>query len=340
MRRHLVPEEVTRAVTLLEEGFTQRYVAERLRVSQPVVCRLWNRYRELNTFKRRPGSGRQKKTTPAEDRFLRLQAIRNRKSTARDLRGELINAHGTVVSTQTVRNRLREGQIRSRRPLKVPKLEPQHRRRRLQFAEEHANWQLRHWTPILFSDESRFMLSGTDGRVRVWRRRGERNLPPNLLQTVAYGGGSVMVWGGISLNYKTDLVIIRGRLSAERYIEEVVQNHILPITHEIGPDFMLMHDGASAHTARVTTHFLEDAGIQVMDWPPRSPDLNCIEHLWDLLDRRLHNRQHQPQTLLELEDALLEEWRAIPQDVIRRYIRSMPRRCRAVIHARGGKTGY
>ena len=40
-----------------------------------------------------------------------------------------------------------------------------------------------YWTQIMFSDESRFLLYGTDGRVRVWRRRGERNLPPNLLQT-------------------------------------------------------------------------------------------------------------------------------------------------------------
>ena len=76
----------------------------------------------------------------------------------------------------------------------------------------------------MFSDESRFLLSGTNGRVVVWRRRGERNLPPNLLQTVAYGGGSLMVWGGISLNK-----FIRGNLTADRYVEEVVQNHISPL---------------------------------------------------------------------------------------------------------------
>ena len=75
MRRHLQPKEVTPAVTLLQEGFSQRYVAERLRVSQPVIFRLWNRYWELNTVRRRPGSGRQRKTTLIEDRFLRLQAI-------------------------------------------------------------------------------------------------------------------------------------------------------------------------------------------------------------------------------------------------------------------------
>ena len=92
----------------------------------------------------------------------------------------------------------------------------------------------------MFSDESRFLLSGTDGRVRVWRHRGERNLPPNLLQTVEYGGGSLMVWGGISLNNKNDLILIWGNLTAERYVEGV-QNHILPFAHEIGPDFICMY---------------------------------------------------------------------------------------------------
>ena len=192
----------------------------------------------------------------------------------------------------------------------------------------------------MFSDESRFLLSETDHCVRVWRRRGERNLPANLLQTVAYGGGSLMVRGGISLNNKTDPIFIRGNLRPEWYVEEMVQKHILPFAHEIGPDFMLMQNGARAHTSRVTTRFFEDSGIQVMDWLPHSPDLNCIEHLWDLIGRCLHNRQHQHQTLQELEDALLEEWRVIPQETICRLIRSMSRRCQAVICARGGNTCY
>ena len=151
-----------------------------------------------------------------------------------------------------------------------------------------------------------------------------------------------MVWRGISQNNKTDLIFIRGNLTAERYVDGVVQNHSPPIAYEIGPDFVLMQDGAKAHTSRVTTRFFEDSGIQIMDWLPRSPDLNCIEHLWHLISRSLHNRQHQPQILQELEDALLEEWRLIPQETIRRLIRSMSRRavCQAVIRARAGNTRY
>ena len=170
-------EEVMRIVTFLEEGHTQRYVAEQLGVSQPVIWRLWQRYRELHTEQRRHGSGRKRKTTPAEDRFVRLQALRNRRSKARDLRIELINAYGTVVSTQTARNRLREDQLKSRIPLRVPQLQPHHRIRRLQFAQENVQWQLQHRTPVFFSDELIFHLSGSDGRISVWRR-GRKRTPP------------------------------------------------------------------------------------------------------------------------------------------------------------------
>ena len=183
-----------RAATLLEEGHTQRYVAEQLGVSQPVIWRLWQRYRDLHTVQRRHGSGRKRKKKPTEDRFVRLKALRNWRSTATDLWGELIKAHGTVVSTQTVLSRLREGQLKSRRPLRVPRLQPHHRIQRLQFAQEHVQWQLRHWTPVFFSNESRFHLSGLYGRIRVSEREKEHTLPCTVQKTVAYRGGSVMVW--------------------------------------------------------------------------------------------------------------------------------------------------
>ena len=130
------------------------------------------------------GSRRKWKTMPAEDLFIRLQALPNRRSMARDPWGELINAHGTVLSTQTVHNRLRVRQLKSWRPLRMPRLQPNHWIRYVQFAQEHVQWQLRHWTPVFFSDESRFHLSGLDGRIKVWRRERECTLPCSVQKAV------------------------------------------------------------------------------------------------------------------------------------------------------------
>uniref|UniRef100_A0A674NAZ2 Tc1-like transposase DDE domain-containing protein n=1 Tax=Takifugu rubripes TaxID=31033 RepID=A0A674NAZ2_TAKRU len=109
---------------------------------------------------------------------------------------------------------------------------------------------------------------------------------------------------------------------------------------EVGPGFLLVHDNARPHVARVCRQFLEDEGIDTIDWPPRSPDLNPIEHLWDIMFRFIRRHQVDPQTVQELSDALVQIWEEIPQDTICLLIRSIPRHCQACTQARGGHTNY
>uniref|UniRef100_A0A3P8RRW3 Tc1-like transposase DDE domain-containing protein n=1 Tax=Amphiprion percula TaxID=161767 RepID=A0A3P8RRW3_AMPPE len=70
-----------------------------------------------------------------------------------------------------------------------------------------------------------------------------------------------------------------------------------------------------------------------MVWPAMSPDLNPIEHVWDQLKQRLDARTPPPCDLAELHVALVEEWNALPQNNVMRLVRSMRRRCQAVIAA-------
>ena len=80
--------------------------------------------------------------------------------------------------------------------------------------------------------------------------------------------------------------------------------------------------------------------MDYMDWPAGSPDLNRIEHPWDILQRAISARPVQPRTLQELMDALVAEWRLIPQNWIQTLITSMHKRCIAAIDARGCHTRY
>ena len=77
-----------------------------------------------------------------------------------------------------------------------------------------------------------------------------------------------------------------------------------------------------------------------MDWLAPSPDLNPIEHIWDIMSRSIHQHHVAPQTVQKLTDALIQVWEEIPQENIRLLIRSMPGCCRAVLQARGGHTHY
>ena len=150
-----------------------------------------------------------------------------------------------------------------------------------------------------------------------------------------------MVWGVICIQGRTELVVVdRGSVTAVRYVNDIIHPVVRPFAGAIGQDFLLMHDNARPHTARVTRQYLLDKTIEVMEWPARSPDLNPIEHVWDMISRIIARRNNDPQTIQELSDVLRQEWRAIPQRKIRRLIMSMPNRCRQCIAARGGTTSY
>jgi transposase len=339
--RHLSEIGVVKLVTLLQEGHSQQEVARRLGVSQSVVSRAWRRYRETGIYHRRQGQGRKRKTTYAEDRLLRISAKRKRFCTARELKNDLQLATGTTVSTDTIRRRLSQAELKPYRPATGPVLTAAHRRARLQFAHRHAEWQIDDWRHVLFTDESRFCLSTNDRRRRVWRRPGEGFVQCAIQEVERFGGGSVMVWGGITFEDRTNLVVVnRGSMTAVRYRDDIIAPVVKPFGAIHRPGFVFMHDNARPHIANVVRQELVAANINVLEWPPRSPDLNPIEHLWDNLDRKIRALENPPRTLHELSIRLQEVWTAIHQEEVAALIQSMPSRIADCIKARGGHTRY
>ena len=115
-----------RAVGMVELGATHRQVGDVFDVHHTVTTRAWSRFQRYGTPVRCHGGGIE--TSAAQDRFLVIQACRNRFSTASQLRIDLQNASGVNISTQTIRSRLHEGGLRSRKPcIRIP-LTRNHRR--------------------------------------------------------------------------------------------------------------------------------------------------------------------------------------------------------------------
>ena len=110
--------------------------------------------------------------------------------------------------------------------------------------------------------------------------------------------------------------------------------------HYFGDNYRYQDDNATPHRARVVLDFLQQGNVTEMEQPPRSPDCNPIEHLWDELGRAISSMDNPSQNLDELRQALLNKWAQIPVQRLQRLVASMPRRLAAIIAARGGNTRY
>jgi hypothetical protein len=98
-----------------------------------------------------------------------------------------------------------------------------------QMVQHVRNWTLRNWRRIWFSDESRFMLQHRDGCICVYRRKNEGFANNCVVEVDRFGGGIVMMWGAITYNRRTPLILVPGNLTAQRYRDEILQPHLLPV---------------------------------------------------------------------------------------------------------------
>ncbi|GFW74707.1 transposable element Tcb2 transposase [Trichonephila clavipes] len=154
------------------------------------------------------------------------------------------------------------------------RLTSRHRRDRREWETEHVNWRRNEWSNVLFS------VLPDNRLIFIWRDRGSRNNPAFVHESVRFGGGGVLVYGGISIDGRTNLYIIRdGPLTARRYRDEILRPIVVPYAAAIGDYFILMDDNCRPHRANLVEDFLFEERIARMEWPACSSDMNPIEHV-------------------------------------------------------------
>ncbi|GFV34529.1 transposable element Tcb2 transposase [Trichonephila clavipes] len=308
VRRHLDAFTRGRIIGKLEEGRSVTSVAAEFGIAHSIVSRLWRQFQTTGTAIRGFSSGRPRGTTPADDRY-------------------------------TLSYRPEETGDRQREK----SLDTQHRRlddryRVLSWPEDCTVVVCLH--DALY-DESRFSLSSDSHRILIWRERGSRNHPSNIIERDRYGGRGVLVWGGIMLGSRTDLHIFdAGSVNGTRYCNEILLPYVRLFRGAMGLQFLFMDYNAPCHRTVAAEQLLESEDIERIDWPARSPDLNPVEHVWDFLGRRLAARTLPPVTIRELRLALQDEWAAMPQQLIDTLILSMGRRCETCLAVRGDHIPY
>jgi transposase len=135
----------------------------------------------------------------------------------------------------------------------------------------------------------------------------------------------------------------RGGVTARVY-QVVLDRHLPPI---LGLGSIFMHDNASIHKAHIIRDWLRENGINVMDWPPYSPDLNPIENLWALLKAEMYRlypeligAPNNTETLDLLIRCAIATWERIGEELLNRLIDTMVHRVKAIIKAEGWYTKY
>ena len=190
----------------------------------------------------------------------------------------------------------------------------------------------------MFSDESQFQLFRNDGRSFVRRRPGEAYRDDCVQPTLKHGGGSVM-WGCMSEAGVGELRKVTGQFCAKDYVGILRGVVLLSICSlGLGSEYIFQQDNASCHSAKFTKNWMSWNNVALLDWPAQSPDLNPIEHLWDVVGRSLGSTKFSNEG--KLWKRLQQEWSQLPRVTISHLVESMPRQIAAVIKALGGYTRY
>ncbi|GFT10547.1 transposable element Tcb2 transposase [Trichonephila clavipes] len=299
----------------LEEGRSVTSVAAEFGIDHSIVLRLWRQFQTTGTAIRGISSGHPRGTTPADDRYIILQARRNRRQTAGEIARHTTQATGRPISRFTEARKLHGGGLFARRPVRCVPLTPAHRRRRSLWCREHRSWRDNEWGRVLFTDERRFSLSSDSHRIPIWRERGSRNHPSNIIERDMYGGRRVLVWGGIMLGSRTDLHLFdAGSINGTRYCNEILLPYVRLFRGAMGLQFLFMDDNAPCHRTVAAEKLLESRCLAARTLPPV--------------------------TIRELRLALQDEWAAIPQQLIDTLILSMGRRCETCLAVRGDHIPY
>lgn len=322
-----------------KDGKSQRKIGEILKISPSTVQHIIERYVQENRVVNKGRTAPNKIFSASDCRWIVRKVKEDPTLSAVKLAQEAEKYLNKKSSAETIRRILRESDFNGRSARKKPYISAKNKIARITFARDHVSKDETFWDTVIFTDESKFNLHGSDGRSYVWRQPNTQLQPKNMRGTVKHGGGHVMVWGAMSSSGVGNLVFIEGNMDKNMYLDILKENLVQSAEKlNIKDCFRLYQDNDPKHKSGIVQTWLIWNCPHVMQPPAQSPDINAIENLWSKLEREI--RKHEIRCKDDLKKALLEEWGKIPPDYCRKLVRSLPRRLKSVLEQKGYPTKY
>lgn len=294
-------------LSLLLHGFSVRKVADRCRVSKSTVQNIRAKHFPGLIL---PQPGRPAKLSAQNSDFCVGAITLGRLETSVAVAKKLFDDIGVKVSNRTVRRTFHKAGLGAMTKQAKPKLSSKNIKARLEFAKRHQHWTVDDWRHVIWSDETKINRFCSDGRSWCWIRDGESRQPRHVKQTVKHGGGSIMIWGCMTTHGPGFMCKIEGTMDQHLY-KQILEDELLQTIEWYDLDaerVIFQQDNDSKHKAKMVQKWLSEQPFEVLEWPPQSPDLNPIEHLWATLKRGLNQYDRPSNGMIELWERVQAEW--------------------------------
>lgn len=186
----------------------------------------------------------------------------------------------------TICNYLKENDLKCFVQRKKLLLNTDHKIKRLAFALTYIHFPADFWMSVIFTDE-KGVQNYNNGRVFI--RRPKKTSRSTEFATICDKSGRfrINLWGYVCS--KGFAIFKVGNMDELEYLK-VIKNRALPNFEAMFPDrhYRMLQDNCKAHKTGLVLGYLESKKVTLVPFPPRSPDLNIIEHFWSLLQKNVN----------------------------------------------------
>jgi transposase len=329
----LSPEQRWAIITLHREGKRRAAIASMIPCNIKTIDHWISHYEQHGSVEDKRRSGRKRKTNESTDDNIIDFAIEEKFTTPKTIKRK----QQLAVCARTIRHRLDEAGLFGRVARKEYPFKNEHILKRLSFGNGYKGWTVDQWDTVLFSDETHIEL-GPHGQIWVQRPLGAA-FESEYMTTRDTHPDRISIWGCFSGRGLGEIEIFTDILDGPK-LRSILRSHLISSANRLfhNEAWWFLQDNDPKHTSTDVQTWLFTHGVQRIDFPPYSPDLNPMENLWNNLKRRVEKRN--ARDIDELRLHIDEEWAATDTDFLVHLSHSMPKRCKAVVANRGHKTTY